>query len=377
MPVGVDVLIPYGNGRFEGDDWCAADVVRPMFNFAATDSTRASANVAGLTMGSAMMNYHARDAACVECGQAFGPEKAQSLEYECPDCEDSDLQIVVERTDVGNVVACRETLLATTHGLTEKKFAVLDAIIERGGQADASGNKVHATKDDIIAGIQENDDIATLTKPQINNILEELDEKLIINIKDNPEDRRENLYEYDGSSVFKTPNVFDGTFDSVECPITGQPIPAIAERQLESLNATMEVSSLAEAGSTDGGGLDSFGVASDADLTDVERAVAERVAEVLDGTTIPSDVVADNSLRATHMVGDTPVDRDGDFVRPAREPSGSDRVDGFMSPDNDVFDADDFDGVDEAVSEALASLRSKGVLDMQSGDDGVDVTVSL
>lgn len=380
MPVGVDVVIPYGNGKFDGDDWCAAGVVRPMFNFARSASTRASANLAGLTMGSAMLNYHARDSVCEQCGARFGPDESQHNDYHCPDCDDADLHIIANETDVGNLIACRQTLLATTHGLTEKKFAVLDAIRERGGQANRSGTAVQATKQDIIDEIQENDDIATLTKSEIDTILEELDENLIINIKDNPEDRRENLYVYDGSEVFHEPNIYDeyDRFETVEDPIREQPIERTVEEQLEELNAKMDMSAGTDYdGDTDdeSGTLSDFGEDEDVSLSDDAEAVRDRVSDVLDGYTVPNDVVEDNTLKLAHMVGDAPVEYDDGYVRPEREPKGRDRVDGFMQPEGPFEDAEDFGEVEDRVNDAIEELRSKGVMNMERSEDGLAVTV--
>lgn len=389
MPIGVDVVMPYGDGKFEGDDWCAAEVVRPMFNFARSESTRASALLAGLTMGSAIMNHHERDAACLGCGESYEPADAKSHGYECPTCDDRNLHIVVGPQDVGNLIACRDTLLATTHGLTEKKFAVIDAILERGGQANASGTAVHATKQDIITAIQENDNLATLTKSEIKEILEELDENLIINKKDNPEDRRENLFEYDGRATFKSPNIYEyyDRFEHVTDPIRDQPIEHTVDQQLEDLNAKMETSSVASAGESAGGAESGLGRFSGDDeptvetLPEPEQAVAERLADVMDDRLLSAGVMKDNSLRVEHMIGVTPtIEREDDkgvYVEPSREPSGSDKVDGIMSPDHDLWaEGMDFNDVDERVNEAFETLRGEGVLKMVDAGDG-DVRVEV
>lgn len=381
-PTDVDVVIPYGNGKFDGDDWRAADVVRPMFSFARSESTRASANLAGLTMGSAILNYHARDAVCGVCATRYGPEEAQDHGYECPDCDDADLHIVANETDVGNVIACRETLLTVTHGLDDKKFAVLDAIRSRGGKASAGGTAVQATKRDIIDEIQENDDIATLTKSEIESILDELDENLIINKKDNPEDRRENLYVYDGSAVFESPNIYEyyDRFEHVADPIRDQPIEATVAEQQESFNAKLEMGSLSEGSAADGAdsGLEQFEDSpSDAysDAPEAVERVAQRLRETIDGYTIPADVVEDNSLKVEHMVGATPVEHDGEEVRPEREPSGADRVDTFMDP-SEWEDATTPNDVEETISGAIETMRDEGLLKMDENADGsVDVTV--
>jgi DNA-binding MarR family transcriptional regulator len=271
-------------------------------------------------------------------------------------------------------------LLATTHGLTEKKFAVLDAIRERGGQANPSGTAVQATKQDIISEIQENDDIATLTKSEIDQILDELDEHLIINIKDNPEDRRENLYVYDGAAVFESPNIYEyyDRFKDVEDPIKDQPIEQTIEEQLDELNAKMDTKSLAESDSEgESGDLSSFSDDSDPDLSGDAEAVRERLKDTIDGYTVPADVMEQNTLTFSHMVGDSDVTYEDGYVRPEGEPSGDDRVDGFMSPSGHFEDAENFNEVEERVAAAVEELRSNGVLDMdKNGDDSVDVRVS-
>jgi DNA-binding MarR family transcriptional regulator len=380
-PTDVDVTIPYGNGDFEGDDWTAADVVKPMFNFGRSESTRASANLAGLTMGSAMLNYHARDSVCESCGERFGPDESAEHAWECPECADADLRIIANETDVGNLIACRRTLLATTHGLTEKKFAVLNAIRERGGQANRSGTAVQATKQDIIDEIQDNDEIATLTKPEINTILEELDEALIINIKDNPQDRRENLYVYDGSEVFRRPNLADyaDRFRSVTDPIREQHISVTVDEQLDELNAATDISAFGNDTDVDesdtSGDLSDFDDSDGPSLSDDAQATADRISGVLDGVTIPQDVFEANSLKVSHMVGDTPIERDGTRVRPERPPETDDRVEGFLAPTGPFADADGFDEVEDRVTAAIEELRAEGVMLMEETDDGVAVSI--
>jgi hypothetical protein len=382
MPRDVDVVLPYGNGDFDGDNWRAAEVVKPMFNFGRSESTRASANLAGLTMGSALLNYHARDTICEDCLARRGPDESAEMGWEC-DCDpDAELRIVANETDVGNLIACRRTLLATTHGLTDKKFAVLDAIRERGGQANRSGTAVQATKQDIIDEIQDNDEIATLTKPEINKILEELDETLIINIKDNPQDRRENLYVYDGSEVFRRPNLADHAdrFRGVADPIRDQHISVTVDEQLEELNAATDLGALTE--STEGGESDESGSLSDfgggegEDISDDAEAVSDRLSGVIDGVTIPQDVFEANSLKVSHMVGDSPIERDGRYVRPERPPETDDRVDGFLAPQGAFDDADDYEEVERRVTEAIEELRESGVMVMDETDDGIEVSIS-
>lgn len=379
MPIGVDVVLPYGVGKFDGDDWCAADVVRPMFNFDAADSTRASANVAGLTMGSAICNYHARDAVCEGCQSVYGPSDAQKYSYECPECDDEDLYIVASPVDVSNIIMCRPTLLATTHGLTEKKFDVLDAILARGGRANASGTAVQATEQDIIEQIKESDDVGTMTKPEIKGILEDLDEELIVNKTDNPQDKRENLYIYDGGSVFQPPNIFDyyDKFADISDPIRDQPIEQTIEQQLDDLNAKMDMDDVTatepSSSKDDESGLEKFeddGGDSHSDLSDDAQRVAQALEEQLDGEVVQQRAFEESRLKTSHMVGDSPTEyTDDGLLVPSREPRHSDRLDGFMDPDK-WDEGSDFEATGERIDNALLELREAGVLQFDESAEG-------
>lgn len=361
------VVIPTGDDRFEGDDWNAGDVVGPMFNFGRSQSTRASSMIASLVKASAALNYHSRERVTV----------------------DGETALVVEPQDVGNVMACRSTLLATTHGLTDKKFAILDAIMEKGGQANAQGTALQATKKDVVDYVQDNPDIATMTKTEIKGLLDQLDEDLILNKKDHPEDNRKNIYVYDGGATFKKPRVYDyyDYFADVVDPIKNQPIEQSLDEQLDELNAQMQMESVAsaEATQTDSESLASFEDGGDAELTEVESAVSGRLSETLDGRWVPARVVESNDLKVAHMVGVSPVEEqasenaNGDSVTmvvPGREPNGGDFADGFMSHGNDLWETDSIEDVKSQVSAAVGSLKEKGVLVMEKDDVG-NVSVSV
>jgi DNA-binding MarR family transcriptional regulator len=399
VPVDTDVVLPTDDGRFSScsceqqscstsdecpnweqrDDWHAGVVTAPMFTFGRSESTRASAQLASLCKASALWNYHNRDAVCMECSTVYSRDEADEHDYECPDCTDDSegLKIIAAPTDVVNLIECRPTLLATTHGLTEKKFAVLDAIQERGGQSRQSATAVQAPKQSIIEAIQQNDDIASMTKHEIESILDELDENLIINVVDNPEDRRENLYVYDGGATFEAPAIgeYYDHFADVHGPVRDEPIERTIERQQEDLNAKMDMESLTAESREDSsdGSLSGFGDEDGPDHSAFDEdatAVAERLAETVDGYTVPSEVVEANTLKVSHMVGDSPIDVDDGVVRPEREPSGADRQGGFLAPEGVFDDCDSFNDVDERVSKIIAELQSEGVFVMEPNDDG-------
>lgn len=382
MPKDMDVVIPTGDGRYDGDDWDAASVVAPLFTFKRSESSRASSMLASLVKASALLNYHARDTVEI----------------------DGDEMIVAEPMDVANIIFCRETLLATTHGLTEKKFALLDAIMERGGQANPKGTAVQATKDSIIEEIQHNPEIATMSKSEITELLDELDEKLIINKTDNPEDRRENLYVYDGSATFKKPDIYRcyDKFEDIIDPIRDQPIEETIEEQLDKLNARMDMGAMAssEPKSDDTesdskgaeGGLAAFEKDSGPGgkpLTDTAQYARERVSATLDGKWVPARVMESSALKTEHMIGEVPVevekgvngaDETVEMVVPERQPTGADRQDGPLSPDNPLWadrdDIHDHGDVEDELDAAIEELFSAGYLQFDMDEAGnAEVTV--
>lgn len=374
LPEDLDVLIPTGDGEFPGDDWDAATVVGPMFNFKRSESTRASSMVASLVKASALLNYHARE----------------QVEHNGKEW------LVAEPVDVANIIACRSTLLALTHGLTEKKFAILDAILEVGGKASAGGTAVQAPKQDIIQAIQDNPYVATMTKTEVSKLLDEMDEHLILNKKDNPEDRRENLYVYDGAAAFEAPAIYEEyeNFKDVMDPIREQPIEQTVTQQLEDLNAKLDSKTLAETGPSqdaespsDGsdGDLSKFTDGDDprvSELSDTAQNVAERLSEVLDDTWVPAHIMEANMLKTQHMVGATPVDESretiGDervtVVTPERQPNGGDYAHSVLDPGHswwqDRDDIDDHNDTEKAIERAIEELRESGVLNITMDDEG-------
>lgn len=383
IPRDLSVVLPTNSGRFDGDDWHAGDVASPLFNFKRTEATRASAYIASLVRGSAVLNYHSRDAWCETCGNEYVPDAATERDYEC-ECGE-DLSLVVDPVDLGNVIACRDVLLATTHNLTAKKFAVIDAIMERGGPAPDSETALQATKDDVIEHIQESTDIATLSKREITDILDDLVEQLILNKRDHPEDARKNIYVYDGAAAFERPNIYDyyEHFSDVVDPIRQQPIEQTIDEQLAELNAKLETdaeSLMGDSGesmsaeSAMSGDLSDFDDADDPAIDDVSET-AQRVYERVQ-TTLGDAATVGTDVELEHMVGVTPVTEDGDLLVAEREPSGADKVDGFMSPD-EWDDCDDFDDVEQTIGEAITELQDAGCLSITEADgDGVDIELS-
>ena len=396
IPVDTDVVIPTGEGRFDGDvgdsqsesahesedsttprdDWDEADVTEPLFNFARSESTRASAAVSSMVKASALANYHSRET-ITENGEQY---------------------IVAEPQDVGNVLLARRTLMALTHNLTRKKFLVLKAFIEDGApyeSPDASAQAKQMTKDGVITYIQGRDDIPTFSKSQITSILDELDEDLVINKMDHPEDARKNIYVYDPSKQFKPPNIYDyyDRFKDVTDPVRDQAIETTIEQQLAELNATMTGGEMADPkiedtvsandSDNDEEGLSAFEDSdseSDTELSETAQHVAERLESTMDGKWVPARVLDSDDLVVTHMLGITPVGTvdttlaDGtvvDAVIPKRDPQYEDRDGTLASPDHDHWNDDmTVDAVNDELDSAIRELQQAGVFIVETDAAG-------
>jgi hypothetical protein len=330
-----------------------------------------------MVKASALLNYHSRD--------------------RITDETDGEEYIVAEPQDVGNVLAARSVLLATTHNLTRKKFIVLEAFIEDGAPASgidgASESARQIRKQGVINYIQRREDIPTFSKSVVKEILDELDEDLVINKRDHPEDARKNIYVYDPSTQFERPNIYDyyERFEDVVDPITGDPIERTIEKQLEDVNAMMSTDDMAERAQSrddgegpksDSGGLDEFAGDSEPDieLSELEETVAAMIHETLDGKWAPARVRESNTLKVTHMLGLSPVENrvgdnaDGEgvpMVIPEREPKYEDRQGTIASPDDDMWGEDiDVSDVDSALNDAVASLIDNGIVDVEIDDVG-------
>lgn len=373
IPVDTPVLIPTGMGMFDGDDWDAANVTKPMFTFKRSESTRASRMIASLVKASALLNYHARSTVQME------NEDGEMEEY-----------IVAEPVDVGNAIACRRTLLTSTHGLDEKKQAILDAIIEHGSPMAQNDGALGATKKSIQQAIQDNPNIATFGKTEFKKHTEEMNEAYIIDIQDNPNDRRENIYVYEGGNALGRPNIEDewDKFQDVEDPIRKQPIKDTIDEQQERLGATSASDAITGAqtpsegqqaidGTTVPNEPESLGEAAQ-ELSGLQSDVHSLMYENLHGEKVCIEDLDDMDYE--HLLyGETLpcVERTPDDCLAPTRPAGSADLDGT------IFDATQarWDGynrgeVKAKIEKAVALLNDMSLWHMEDEDD-LSVRISV
>lgn len=372
-PVDTPVLIPTGKEEYEGDDWNAAAVTKPMFTFKRSESARASRMIASLVKASALLNYHARDTVEIEVDGEM------------------ETHIVAEPEDVGNMIAVRRTLLSSTHDLDDKKMAILDAIITRGGQMDRDSSALACNLKSIEEEIQDNPNIATFSKKELRGLLDEMNEAYLIDIRENPNDRREHLYVYDGGNALGAPAIEEewDHFEDVFDPIHDRPIKKTVEAQKERLGARSVSDALegAQKAAVGQEGLDGGMVAEEPEslgddvgsLSELERDVALLMHENLHAERVCMTDLDDMDYE--HMVvgssaGIIEHDVNQDCLRPKR-PANTDDIRGtIFDPQQPRWNGHNRGEVKAKVEQAVADLSKKGTWWMEENDDGT-VTIKV
>lgn len=374
IPVDTPVLIPTGDNNYRGDTWDAAHITEPLFDFEQSRSARASNTCASLIKASALANYHARNSVGIEVD-------GEVVEH-----------IVADKADVANLLACRPSLLALTHGLTDKKFALIDAIKENGTPTDMTQEEYGAELAQILDYVESAEQMETMKKKEVRELLDEMNEQYLIDKTDHPDDGRKNYYKYKPRDTLQAPNIrgYEEEFDSIENPITGESLTETVERQqtefgvnalgIEDVTADEFMGSGGSDSSDSEGaesGLEAFGSGDDPDTSsysELEQRVHTRLSDTLDGKVIPEGIVESDSMKVSHMVGASPIiedDVNGEtWVEPERAAKAADKTDGLY----DGFDS--IDTAEEEIDAAVRKLRADDVFQFHDHDDGMKVEVA-
>ncbi len=197
--------------------------------------------------------------------------------------------IIAEPQDVANVLSCRESLLASTHELDDKKRKVCAAIEHNTGQLN------EADMSTIVDGLQDTD-MSMLTRTELRKNLEKLHENYLIEIHRNAaDDGNGDTYQFHGwgelgfSDIYRYEERFEDCFD----PISGDNFLVSHEEQRKELEesgqdltkgADLEVSS--NTGDSNGQMTLGGGSSRRIDLKPHEESVRRYIEDALDGTRI-------------------------------------------------------------------------------------------
>lgn len=250
-------------------DWNGWDIVKPIFNHSRSESNRIYEMVANLVRASALFNYHNRDV-----------EEIYHPEYGTREA------IIAEPQDVANVLACRETLVSTTHSLDDKRWAICNAIDEKGGdlkEVEGIGP---------ITEYLKTSDATVPPESELENLIEDLADNYLIEVHPNAGDKGRDLYEFLGfdelgfARVPENRELFEDTFD----PISGRNFIEVhndlrdeLESRGDDVMSDATTSSSTSTSSSQKGSLASFGSGQSVDLEPHEETVRDMMKDALDG----------------------------------------------------------------------------------------------
>ena len=369
------VVIPYNEDEFGWDAW---KVVKPIFDFKQADSKRAAKTVASLIRASTLSNYKSREQ--IEVG--------------------GETHYLAEPQDVGNVLACRKSLLGMTHDLDEKKFAVIEALTDEhngvGGAGPLGG--LAAPIQDIHEYLEEYADISSVSEPHLRKMLDDMADRFLITIHENEGENGAHLYEYHGGNTFGHPNLdeYPDLWDDVTDPVRGQPIRESVEQMKDELHSMSSEDIVSDDGPSipdksgtssddDEDGLSKFGGGaseSDTEWSETEREVAEALHSTINDYHVESEHFEKNSdgyVTMAHMIGAAPVEkehRDGSRYMKARRPPKDGDTDGsILDPNHHLWGDISENQVESRVMNAIKKLRSRGVFNIEDEDGAKYVTV--
>lgn len=310
------VVLPDGSRDFEWDVW---EVVKPIFAHGRSEVNRIYQMVANLIRGSALLNYQNR----------------RTITVDGEEC------LVAAPQDVANILSCRESLLATTHELDDKRRSIAEAITAKSGDM----NEVQGMKP--ILEFLEESDAPTVKESEMDNLLGDLKENYIIDIHEDTGAGGEDIYEFLGWDDLGVANVsqYADQFEDAVAPVSRQPFldyHADQKERLETHADDLLAKANVEAGSSYGGdtgggnsGLSDFGGGVDdepeIELDAVEQLVVDRTETILHNERIED--LSDVPIEA--LIGLSPLDNPSEIV--------GDVTGSPLDPDHEVWDQPDKD----------------------------------
>lgn len=334
MPKDARVKIPAGEDEY---GWNAVEHVKEIFDIDRSETNRVSGMVANLVRSSALLNYKNR-----ELRQVKLPDGSVVDAY------------IAEPQDVANVLATRDTLLATTHELDRKKKAICLAIEESGG------TKNQARIKDIQDHLRKTNS-SFVKKSQITQMLNGLIDNHLVEKFEGAGKNGAHLYQFSGWNNLGTIDINDSfkeVFDGCTDPISREEFVESMRTQNQELTPSMadfmgdvEVSTDSESGQATLTSDESI------ELSKVEEAVRERLYDTLDGERIEGLEERDPTIK--EMLGIVEIGEDeGDSV----EIEGT-----ILDPDNEIWygevGIEEQADAEDRVQRAMRELRTKGVFE--------------
>lgn len=343
IPKDGRVKIPAGEEEF---GWDAFAHAKPIFDIDRSETNRVSSQIANLVRSSALLNHQKRN-----------KRKLAMLDGSIEET------IIVEPQDVANILSCRDTLLATTHQLDDKRKAICLAIQQAGGTQQAA-----AIQD--IQDYLKKTDASFVKRGQVEAMLKDLEDNYLVEKLERAGEGGRHLYKFHSWASlgkFEINDEFERVFEECHNPFTGESFIETARRINDELTPKAsdfmsdgEVRIDSNSGADSGGQKTLTGdssTAMDVDLEPYEKAVHGALMETLDGETITDLDEHDPSPKemcGLVEIGEDPmnVDVEGTIFDPEHEVWA-------YGPDEWITSRAE---ADTQVSQAIRQLTSKGVL---------------
>lgn len=364
------VHIPVGDEY----DWDVWEIMEPIFNHNRTEVNRIYDMMFNLIRASALFNYHDRD-----YDEIYHPEHG-TIDA-----------IIADPQDVANVLACRETLVSTTHSLDDKRWAICNAIEERGGDLNEVEGLGPITK------YLKTSDAPLPPESELENLIEDLADNYLVNVHGGAGDKGQDIYEFLGFDELGFARIpeHEGLFETTFDPVSGQNFTDAHHELREDLESrgddimgqasTSTTTSMSTSGSRSdgrdtGGSLSDFGGGNSrsVDLEPHEEAVRACMKRHLDGERI-HDMT---SVPVEGLVGLTDpndADLDVDYEGTVLDPDDS----VWIQTGKDDSWVNDVQDAKREVRRAVKQLIDKRVVtygtvhERNEEDKPVDVTVSV
>ena len=352
LPRNAWVEIPAGQEEFGG--WDFYGNIKTIFDIDRSETNRVSKMVANLVRASALLNHENREKRKIEVKNS-GVKEA----------------IIAEPQDLANVMACRDTLMATTHQLDRKRRAICLAIEEVGGTQNAAPIKHPDDRPGqprSIMGYLRETNSSFVKKSQIVQMLADLEENGLIEKLEGAGDNGRNLYKFtswqnlgkfDINEEFK--ELFHGTTDPFEHRDfidTARQINQDLTPKASDFMTSEEVQSGGDSPSQQGQATLTGDTSEsiDVDLAPYEEAVYDRLKENLDGEKLTDLDEHDPSPR--ELLGLVPMGEPDDDL---------DTTDTILDPDHPAWShgpdewVETTQDAEQNIEKALRTLTKEGI----------------
>jgi len=375
IPHDDDAEWPVHTSEHETYGWDAFEVLKDILGYKRTESKRGAQAIANHIRAHTRMNYHNRETMDLD-GYTY---------------------YVADPQDVANVISYRDLLLAVTHNMDEKKFAVIEALTDPDNGVGAPGPNggFQAPHKDINQYIDEYADITSLSKYRLvdaeDSVLSQMEDDYLIETHKGEGENGAHLYEFLGGSTFGTCNVdrYPELFEHCTDPIRDQPISETVRHFADTLSVQTAEDLMADdpmetvtsqSTTTDSDTDDDSGTLSDFsdndDGSDVEwDETDQHVHERLQDTVHDYRITAEDDLPTlAHMFGISPTDVVTDdrglrYIEAAEPRQESHQRGTILSTDHELWGDVSQGHVEERVKHSVAKLREHDVFTISSDPD--------